>query len=49
LGERSGFHVDGFTTGDLDVVAVSDAEPARLSDLVSRIQNAQIPARKPPQ
>jgi anti-sigma factor RsiW len=49
LGEHSGFHVDGFTSGGLAVVAVSDVEPARLSDLVSRIQSAQIAARKPPQ
>ena len=40
--ERSGFHVDGFVTGDLEAVAVSDADPGRLSDLVSRIQSVQV-------
>jgi len=49
LGEHSGFHVAGFTTGDLEVVAVSDVEPARLSDLVSGIRNAQTVAKRDPQ
>ncbi|MBS1799914.1 MAG: anti-sigma factor [Acidobacteria bacterium] len=39
--ERSGFHVDGFVTGDLEAVAVSDADQARLADLVSRIRSVQ--------
>jgi anti-sigma factor RsiW len=39
--ERSGFHVDGFTTGHLQVLAVSDADPARLRDLVSALRSAQ--------
>jgi anti-sigma factor RsiW len=39
--ERSGFHVDGFVTDDLEAVAVSDADKGRLSDLVDRIQSAQ--------
>jgi anti-sigma factor RsiW len=39
--ERSGFHVDGFVTDDLEAVAVSDADKGRLSDLVSRIRSAQ--------
>jgi hypothetical protein len=39
--ERSGFHVTGFRTEDLAVVAVSDVDPARLSDLVYRIEQAQ--------
>ena len=39
--ERSGFHVDGFVAGDLEAVAVSDADKGRLADLVSRIQSAQ--------
>jgi anti-sigma factor RsiW len=48
LVEHSGFHVAGFTAGDLEVVAVSDVDPARLSDLVSRIKYAQAEAQNPP-
>jgi anti-sigma factor RsiW len=48
LAEHSGFHVAGFTTGDLEVVAVSDVDPARLSDLVNRIEYSQTPAQKRP-
>jgi anti-sigma factor RsiW len=39
--DYSGFHVTGFRTNDLEVVAISDVDPARLSDLVSRIEQAQ--------
>jgi anti-sigma factor RsiW len=39
--EHSGFHLVSFTTNDLEVVAVSDVDPVRLSDLVSRIGRAQ--------
>jgi anti-sigma factor RsiW len=39
--ERSGFHVMGFSTGDLEVVAISDVDPARLAELVSAIMRAQ--------
>jgi anti-sigma factor RsiW len=39
--EHSGFHVTDFTTGDLDGVAVSDVDPARLAGLVSAIRHAQ--------
>lgn len=39
--DRSGFHVAGFRTRDLDGIAVSDVDPARLSDLVSIISHAQ--------
>lgn len=39
--ERSGFHVDGFSTGHLQVIAVSDADPSRLRDLVSALERAQ--------
>jgi anti-sigma factor RsiW len=39
--ERSGFHVDGFVTDDLEALVVSDADPARLSDLTNRIRMAQ--------
>jgi anti-sigma factor RsiW len=39
--ERSGFHVTGFATDDLEVVAISDVDPARLSGLVHTIEQAQ--------
>ena len=39
--ERSGFHVTGFGTYDLEVVAISDVDPARLSALVRAIEQAQ--------
>jgi len=39
--ERSGFHVDGFVTDDLEALVVSDADSARLSDLTNRIRMAQ--------
>jgi anti-sigma factor RsiW len=39
--EHSGFHLMGFRTDDLDVVAISDADPARFSELVSAIQHAE--------
>ena len=46
--DHSGFHVTGFRTKDLAVVAVSDVEPARLTDLVGRIEQAQAQARGEP-
>lgn len=39
--ERNGFHVEGFHTRELDAVAVSDADPARLHDLVQAMDSAQ--------
>jgi len=48
LSEHSGFHVAGFTTEDLEVVAVSDVDPTRLSDLVNRIERSQTVAQKLP-
>lgn len=39
--ESSGFHVMGFSTSDLEAVAVSDVDPARLTELVSAIRHAQ--------
>ena len=45
LGDHAGFHVAEIHTADLDVVAVSDVDAARLSDLMSRIEQAQIGAR----
>lgn len=41
LADHSGFHVTGFRTEGLEVVAVSDVDTARLSDLASRIEQAQ--------
>lgn len=45
--EHAGFHVAGFDTDDLEVIAVSDVDPARLRELVAAIRQAQtgIPAR----
>jgi anti-sigma factor RsiW len=39
--DHSGFHVAGFRTRDLDGIAISDVDPARLADLVSIISQAQ--------
>jgi anti-sigma factor RsiW len=39
--ERSGFHVMGFSTEDLEAIAVSDVDPTRLAELVSAIKHAQ--------
>jgi anti-sigma factor RsiW len=41
LTEHSGFHVKGFSNGDLTFVAVSDVEPSRLSGLLDAIEKAQ--------
>jgi anti-sigma factor RsiW len=39
--EHSGFHVTGFHTNDLEVIAVSDVDPARLTGLVRTIEHSQ--------
>ena len=39
--EHSGFHVMDFSTNELEGVAVSDVDPARLAELVSAIKQAQ--------
>lgn len=39
--EHSGFHVDGFRAGHLEIIAVSDADPVRVRDLVNALQRAQ--------
>ncbi len=39
---HEGFNVTGFATEDLEIVAVSDVDPARLSALSSVLQAAQI-------
>ena len=41
VAERSGFHVMDFGTNDLEAVAVSDVDPARLAELVRAIRLAQ--------
>jgi anti-sigma factor RsiW len=38
---QRGFNVDGFSTGDLDAIAVSDVDPARLAELTTSLQEAQ--------
>ncbi|MGC1362453.1 MAG: zf-HC2 domain-containing protein [Silvibacterium sp.] len=45
--EHSGFHVMGFNTDDLEIIAVSDVDKARLADLVSAIRRAQTEYQKP--
>jgi anti-sigma factor RsiW len=39
--EHAGFHVAAFSTSDLDLVAVSDVDPTRLSNLVSLIEQSE--------
>lgn len=39
--EQTGFHVILFSTGEISGIAVSDVDPSHLSDLVSRIVQAQ--------
>lgn len=39
--DHSGFHVMVFRTGYLEVVAISDVDPARLAELVKAIEQAQ--------
>jgi anti-sigma factor RsiW len=39
---RSGFQVAGFDNEDLEVIAVSDVDPARLAALLSALQAAQV-------
>ena len=40
-GRRAGFQIVAFRTAELQAVAVSDAEPVRVSELVSVLRNAQ--------
>lgn len=39
--EHAGFHVMAFSTSDLEGIAVSDVDPARLAELVGAIRRAQ--------
>jgi anti-sigma factor RsiW len=41
---HAGFHVIGFSTDDLEAVAVSDVDPNRLSNLVGMIEQCQTRA-----
>jgi anti-sigma factor RsiW len=41
LTEHAGFHVMDSSTDDLEVVAVSDVDPARLAELLNTIRKAQ--------
>jgi anti-sigma factor RsiW len=43
LADHAGFHVAGFNTRNLDAVAVSDVDPARLAGLMGMIEQAQSP------
>jgi anti-sigma factor RsiW len=40
--DHAGFQVMDFSTRDLEMVAVSDVDPARLGELVSAIRQAQV-------
>jgi anti-sigma factor RsiW len=40
---HQGFNVAGFSTFDLEAIAVSDLDPARLADLTMSLQAAQTP------
>ncbi len=42
--EHAGFHLRTFQTPDLQAVAVSDVDPARLATLVDQIRQAQTPS-----
>jgi len=39
--QLAGFHLAGFRTGNLDVTAISDVDPARLTALVLSIEQVQ--------
>jgi anti-sigma factor RsiW len=41
LVDHSGFHVMDFSAGDLEMVAISDVDPARLAELAGAIRRAQ--------
>lgn len=41
VAEYAGFHLAGFSTSGLHVIAVSDVDPARLAELLSRIEQVQ--------
>lgn len=41
IAQRAGFHLASFHTKDLDVIGISDVDPTRLTDLMSRIEQVQ--------
>jgi anti-sigma factor RsiW len=41
--DRAGFHVIDRTTASLEIVAISDVDPARLAELATALQQAQTP------
>lgn len=45
--EHSGFHVMGFDTDALEMIAVSDVDPTHLAELVNTIKQAQTGVQKP--
>lgn len=42
IAERGGFQLASFSTNELDVVAISDVAPAKLTELLSLIERAQL-------
>jgi anti-sigma factor RsiW len=44
--QHSGFHVMGFTTAELEGIAISDVNPARLVELVRSLEQAQDKSTK---
>jgi anti-sigma factor RsiW len=40
--EQDGFRLTGFSTKELDVVAISDVDPASLANLIGLIEHAQV-------
>jgi anti-sigma factor RsiW len=48
LADRSGFHITEFQTANLNLVAISDVDPARLSNLAEIIEQAQTETPAPP-
>jgi anti-sigma factor RsiW len=44
--EHSGFHVMSFASGELEGIAVSDVNPARLAELVESVEQAQTRSLK---
>jgi anti-sigma factor RsiW len=43
--DHAGFHVATFRTEDIEAVAVSDVDPARLESLLGQIEQAQVSAQ----
>ena len=48
MAEHSGFQLAGFRTADLEVIAVSDVDPTRLSELVDTIERTQSNIHRQP-